>query len=111
MSLAVFERTFTVNGCAERTTLAVRFACLMSLLTLLAIASSSKAPSGRWVVAAQVGRRLNLLRAVILVALTAKLACRSAGLGMVPFCVSMRAIRLQLPNVYCFPVDYCGWEV
>jgi putative ABC transport system permease protein len=108
MSLAVFERTFTVTAALNALTLAVAgFAILMSLLTLAAMRLPQLAP----VWALGLTRRklavLDLLRAVVLAALTATLAL-PLGLALawaLLAVVNVEAFGWKLP-MYLFPVDY-----
>ncbi|WP_281966589.1 FtsX-like permease family protein [Roseovarius nanhaiticus] len=108
MSLAIFERTFTVTTALNVLTLAVAgFAILMSLLTLAAIRVPQLAP----VWALGLTRRnlalLDLVRAVVLAALTALLAL---PLGLLLAwallaVVNVEAFGWRLP-MYVFPLDY-----
>ncbi|MFX0543416.1 FtsX-like permease family protein [Roseovarius sp. S4756] len=108
MSLAVFERTFTVTTALNVLTLAVAgFAILMSLLTLAAIRLPQLAP----VWALGLTRRrlalLDLLRAIILAALTTILAL-PLGLMLawaLLAVVNVEAFGWRLP-MYLFPLDY-----
>ena len=108
MSLAVFERTFTVTTALNVLTLAVAgFAILMSLLTLAAMRLPQLAP----VWALGLTRRrlagLDLIRAVVLAALTGALAL-PLGLALawaLLAVVNVEAFGWRLP-MYLFPVDY-----
>ncbi|ROU01217.1 ABC transporter permease [Histidinibacterium lentulum] len=107
-SLDIFERTFTVTGALNVLTLSVAaFAILMSLLTLAALRLPQLAPV--WALGltrAELGR-LELLRAVLLAALT--------GLMAVPLGLALAWVLLAQVNVaafgwrlpmYLFPLDY-----
>jgi putative ABC transport system permease protein len=107
-SREVFERTFAVTGALNVLTLGVAaFAILMSLLTLAALRLPQLAPV--WalgVTRARLGR-LELLRAVLLAALTAALAL---PLGLLLAwtllaVVNVEAFGWRLP-MYLFPLDY-----
>ena len=108
MSMQVFERTFTVTGALNILTLAVAgFAMLMSLLTLAGMRLPQLAPA--WALGltrAELGR-LELLRALILAALT--LICAlPLGLALawvLLALVNVEAFGWRLP-MYLFPVDY-----
>ncbi|MCB6179303.1 FtsX-like permease family protein [Rhodobacter sp. Har01] len=108
LSLAVFERTFTVTAALNVLTLAVAgFALLMSLLTLAAMRLPQLAP----VWALGVSRRrlaaLDLARAVVLAALTGVLAL-PLGLALawaLLAVVNVEAFGWRLP-MYLFPGDY-----
>jgi putative ABC transport system permease protein len=108
MSLSVFERTFTVTTALNILTLAVAgFAILMSLLTLAAMRLPQLAP----VWALGLTRRrlavLDLLRAVVLAALTGAMAL-PLGLALawaLLAVVNVEAFGWRLP-VYLFPLDY-----
>jgi len=108
LSLSVFERTFTVTTALNVLTLAVAgFAILMSLLTLAAIRLPQLAP----VWALGLTRRrlalLDLLRALVLAALTAVLAL-PLGLALawaLLAVVNVEAFGWRLP-MYLFPLDY-----
>lgn len=108
LSLSVFERTFTVTTALNILTLAVAgFAMLMSLLTLAAMRLPQLAP----VWALGLPRRrlaaLDLLRAVVLAALTGALAL-PLGLALawaLLAVVNVEAFGWQLP-MYLFPLDY-----
>lgn len=108
MSLQVFERTFTVTGALNVLTLAVAgFAMLMSLLTLAGMRLPQLAPA--WALGltrAELGR-LELLRALILAALTL-IAALPLGLALawvLLALVNVEAFGWRLP-MYLFPADY-----
>ncbi|MCR9274877.1 MAG: ABC transporter permease [Rhodobacteraceae bacterium] len=107
-SLAVFERTFTVTAALNVLTLAVAgFAILMSLLTLSAIRLPQLAPV--WAMGLTRGRlaRVELIRALVLAALTALLAL-PLGLALAWVLLAMvnvQAFGWRLP-MYLFPLDY-----
>ncbi|MCG3268642.1 FtsX-like permease family protein [Yoonia sp. I 8.24] len=108
LSLAIFERTFTVTTALNILTLAVAgFAILMSLLTLAAMRVPQLAPA--WAMGmtrAQLGR-LELLRAVLLAMLTAVVAL-PLGLALawaLLSVVNVAAFGWKLP-MYLFPMDY-----
>ena len=108
MSMAVFDRTFTVTGALNLLTLAVAgIAILMSLLTL----SSMRLPQVAPVWAMGLTRRrlalLDLLRSVILAALTLIVAI---PLGLLLAWILLRVINLEafgwrLP-MFVFPIDW-----
>jgi putative ABC transport system permease protein len=107
-SLDVFERTFTVTGALNILTLAVAgFAMLMSLLTLAGMRVPQLAPA--WALGltrAELGR-LELLRAVILAALTFLVAL-PLGLAlawMLLAVINVEAFGWRLP-MFLFPLDY-----
>ena len=108
LSLSVFERTFTVTAALNVLTLAVAgFAILMSLLTLAAMRLPQLAP----VWALGLTRRrlagLDLVRAVVLAALTGALAL-PLGLALawaLLAVVNVEAFGWRLP-MYLFPLDY-----
>ena len=108
LSLAVFERTFTVTTALNVLTLAVAgFAILMSLLTLAAMRLPQLAP----VWALGLTRRrlagLDLIRAMVLAALTGALAL-PLGLALawaLLAVVNVEAFGWRLP-MYLFPLDY-----
>jgi putative ABC transport system permease protein len=108
LSLSVFERTFTVTTALNVLTLAVAgFAILMSLLTLAAMRLPQLAP----VWALGLTRRrlagLDLIRAVVLAALTGALAL-PLGLALawaLLAVVNVEAFGWRLP-MYLFPLDY-----
>ena len=107
-SLEVFERTFTVTGALSVLTLAVAgFAILMSLLTLAGMRLPQLAPA--W--ALGLTRRelgwLELLRAVILAALTLVVAL-PLGLALawvLLAVINVEAFGWRLP-MFLFPADY-----
>jgi putative ABC transport system permease protein len=107
-SLSVFERTFTVTTALNILTLAVAgFAMLMSLLSLAAMRLPQLAP----VWALGLPRRrlavLDLMRAVVLAALTGALAL-PLGLALawaLLAVVNVEAFGWRLP-MYLFPLDY-----
>ncbi|MEM7597317.1 MAG: FtsX-like permease family protein [Pseudomonadota bacterium] len=107
-SLSVFERTFTVTAALNVLTLSVAgFAILTSLLTLAAIRVPQLAPA--WAMGftrAGLGK-LELLRAVILAALTMVLAI---PLGLILAWVLLAVVNVEafgwrLP-MFVFPLDY-----
>ena len=108
LSLSVFERTFTVTTALNILTLAVAgFAILMSLLTLAVMRLPQLAP----VWALGLTRRrlavLDLVRAVVLAALTGALAL-PLGLALawaLLAVVNVEAFGWRLP-MYLFPLDY-----
>ena len=108
LSLSVFERTFTVTTALNVLTLAVAgFAMLMSLLTLATMRLPQLAP----VWALGLTRRrlalLDLVRAVVLAALTGALAL-PLGLALawaLLAVVNVEAFGWRLP-MYLFPLDY-----
>jgi putative ABC transport system permease protein len=107
-SLGVFERTFTVTAALNVLTLAVAgFAILMSLLTLAAIRLPQLAPV--WAMGLTRGAlaRVELVRALVLAALTSVLAL-PLGLALawvlLAF-VNVEAFGWRLP-MYLFPGDY-----
>ena len=108
VSLAIFERTFTVTTALNILTLAVAgFAILMSLLTLAAMRVPQLAPA--WAMGMTRGKlgRLELLRAVMLAVLTAVLAL-PLGLALawvLLAVVNVAAFGWRLP-MYLFPLDY-----
>jgi putative ABC transport system permease protein len=113
ISLAIFERTFTVTTALNILTLAVAgFAILMSLLTLATMRVPQLAPA--WAMGmtrTEIGR-LELLRAVMLALLTAILAL---PLGLVLAwallaVVNVAAFGWRLP-MYLFPADYARLAV
>lgn len=107
-SLGVFERTFTVTAALNVLTLAVAgFAILMSLLTLSAIRLPQLAPV--WAMGLTRGAlaRVELIRALVLAALTALLAL-PLGLALAWVLLAMvnvQAFGWRLP-MYLFPLDY-----
>ncbi|MBL8582863.1 MAG: ABC transporter permease [Rhizobiaceae bacterium] len=107
-SLAVFERTFSVTGALNVLTLAVAaFAILMSLLTLAAMRLPQMAPV--WAIGTT-QRRLagqEVLRTVLLAAVTALLAV-PLGLALawvLLAIVNVEAFGWRLP-MYLFPAEY-----
>jgi putative ABC transport system permease protein len=108
LSLSIFERTFTVTTALNVLTLAVAgFAMLMSLLTLATMRLPQLAP----VWALGLTRRrlalLDLLRAVVLAALTGALAL-PLGLALawaLLAVVNVEAFGWRLP-MYLFPLEY-----
>ncbi|MGR3507197.1 MAG: FtsX-like permease family protein [Paracoccaceae bacterium] len=108
MSLAVFERTFTVTAALNALTLAVAgFAILMSLLTLAAMRLPQLAPVWALGLTRRKLALLDLLRAVVLAALTATLAL-PLGLALswaLLAVVNVEAFGWKLP-MYLFPLDY-----
>lgn len=108
LSLSIFERTFTVTTALNVLTLAVAgFAMLMSLLTLATMRLPQLAP----VWALGLTRRrlalLDLLRAVVLAALTGALAL-PLGLALawaLLAVVNVEAFGWRLP-MYLFPMEY-----
>ena len=107
-SLDVFERTFAVTGALNVLTLAVAaVAMLMSLLTLATMRLPQLAPV--WAMGVTRGRlgRLDLLRGVLLAALTAVLAL-PLGLALawvLLAVVNVEAFGWRLP-MFLFPADY-----
>ena len=108
LSLAVFERTFAVTTALNILTLAVAgFAIVMSLLTLAAMRLPQLAPV--WALGVPRARLagLDLLRAVVLAALTGVLAL-PLGLALawaLLAVVNVEAFGWRLP-MYLFPADY-----
>ncbi len=99
LSLAVFERTFTVTTALNVLTLAVAgFAILMSLLTLAAMRLPQLAPVWALGVARRRLAELDLARAVLLAALTGVLA--------LPLGLALAWILLAVVNVEAF-----GWRL
>ncbi len=108
ISLAIFERTFTVTTALNVLTLAVAgFAILMSLLTLATMRVPQLAPA--WAMGMtrrQIGR-LELMRAMMLAILTAIVAL-PLGLALawaLLAVVNVAAFGWKLP-MYLFPLDY-----
>ncbi len=108
ISLAIFERTFTVTTALNILTLAVAgFAILMSLLTLASMRVPQLAPA--WAMGmtrAQIGK-LELVRAVLLALLTAVVAL-PLGVALawaLLAVVNVAAFGWKLP-MYLFPIDY-----
>ena len=108
LSLSVFERTFTVTTALNILTLAVAgFAILMSLLTLAAMRLPQVAPV--WALGLTRGRlaALDMVRAVVLAALTGALAL-PLGLALawaLLAVVNVEAFGWRLP-MYLFPLEY-----
>ncbi|MEM8536241.1 MAG: FtsX-like permease family protein, partial [Pseudomonadota bacterium] len=108
LSLQIFERTFTVTTALNILTLSVAgFAILMSLLTLATMRVPQLAPA--WAMGLTRGQigRLELLRAIMLAALTALVAL---PLGLLLAwtllaVVNVAAFGWRLP-MYLFPWDY-----
>ncbi|MCC5968536.1 MAG: ABC transporter permease [Pararhodobacter sp.] len=107
-SLAVFERTFAVTTALNILTLAVAgFAILMSLLTLAAMRVPQLAPVWALGLTRRRLASLDLVRAVVLAALTGALAL-PLGLGLawaLLAVVNVEAFGWRLP-MYLFPLDY-----
>ena len=107
-SLSVFERTFSVTGALNVLTLAVAaFAILMSLLTLAAMRLPQMAPV--WAMGTTQRRLagLEILRTVLLAAITAVLAL-PLGLALawvLLAIVNVEAFGWRLP-MYLFPAEY-----
>ncbi|MFU8881570.1 MAG: FtsX-like permease family protein [Rhodobacterales bacterium] len=108
MSLAVFERTFTVTTALNVLTLAVAgFAILMSLLTLAAMRLPQLAPVWALGLTRRRLAALDLVRAVVLAALTGALAL-PLGLALawaLLAVVNVEAFGWRLP-MFLFPLDY-----
>ena len=108
LSLAVFERTFTVTTALNVLTLAVAgFAILMSLLTLAAMRLPQLAPVWALGLTRRRLATLDVLRALVLALLTATLAL-PLGLALawaLLNVVNVEAFGWQLP-MYLFPLDY-----
>lgn len=108
VSLAIFERTFTVTTALNILTLAVAgFAILMSLLTLAAMRVPQLAPAWAMGMTRAGLGRLELLRAVMLALLTAVLAL-PLGLALawvLLAVVNVAAFGWRLP-MYLFPLEY-----
>nr|WP_227754378.1 FtsX-like permease family protein [Stagnihabitans tardus] len=108
MSLAVFERTFTVTAALNVLTLAVAgFAILMSLLTLAAMRLPQLAPVWALGLTRAQLARLEMARAMVLAALTGVLAL-PLGLALawaLLAVVNVEAFGWRLP-LYLFPLDY-----
>ena len=108
LSLSIFERTFVITTALNILTLAVAgFAMMMSLLTLAAMRLPQLAPV--WALGLTRSRlaRLELVRAVVLAALTGALAL-PLGLGLawaLLAVVNVEAFGWRLP-MYLFPLDY-----
>lgn len=107
-SLSVFERTFTVTAALNVLTLSVAgFAIFMALLTLASMRLPQLAPPWALGLTRRELGQFELLRAVILAALTATIAL---PLGLVLAWVLLAVINVEafgwrLP-MYMFPVDY-----
>lgn len=108
LSLSVFERTFTVTTALNVLTLAVAgFAMLMSLLTLATMRLPQLAPVWALGLTRRRLAALDLLRAVVLAALTGALAL-PLGLALawaLLAVVNVEAFGWRLP-MYLFPLDY-----
>ncbi|KAF0173596.1 MAG: hypothetical protein FD162_1573 [Rhodobacteraceae bacterium] len=108
LSLEVFERTFTVTTALNILTLAVAgFAILMSLLTLAAMRLPQLAPVWALGLTRRRLAALDLLRAMVLAALTGALAL-PLGLALawaLLAVVNVEAFGWRLP-MYLFPLDY-----
>lgn len=108
VSLSVFERTFTVTAALNIMTLAVAgFAILMSLLTLAAMRLPQLAPVWALGLTRRRLAALDLVRAVVLAALTGALAL-PLGLALawaLLAVVNVEAFGWRLP-MYLFPLDY-----
>ena len=107
-SLAVFERTFTVTAALNVLTLSVAgFAMFMSLLTLAGMRLPQLAPAWALGLTRRKLGQLELMRAVVLAALTALLAL-PLGLALawvLLAVVNVEAFGWRLP-MYVFPRDY-----
>ncbi len=107
-SMGVFERTFTVTAALNVLTLAVAgFAILMSLLTLAGMRIPQLAPAWALGLTRRELGRLELLRAVILAALTLVVAV-PLGLAlawMLLAVINVEAFGWRLP-MFLFPTDY-----
>ncbi|PTV97539.1 putative ABC transport system permease protein [Rhodobacter aestuarii] len=108
LSLTVFERTFAVTAALNVLTLAVAgFAMLMSLLTLAAMRLPQLAPVWALGLTRRSLAGLDLLRALVLAALTGVLAL-PLGLALawaLLAVVNVEAFGWRLP-MYLFPADY-----
>ncbi|MBC7737168.1 MAG: FtsX-like permease family protein, partial [Candidatus Saccharibacteria bacterium] len=108
ISLAVFDRTFVVTTALNILTLAVAgFAILMSLLTLAAMRLPQLAPVWALGLTRRRLAALDLVRAVLLAALTGALAL-PLGLALawaLLAVVNVEAFGWRLP-MYLFPLDY-----
>ncbi len=108
LSLSIFERTFAVTTALNILTLAVAgFAIMMSLLTLAAMRLPQLAPVWALGLTRRRLAALELLRAVVLAALTGALAL-PLGLGLawaLLAVVNVEAFGWRLP-MYLFPLDY-----
>ena len=107
-SLSVFERTFSVTGALNVLTLAVAaFAILMSLLTLAAMRLPQMAPVWAMGTTQRQLAGLEILRTVLLAAITAVLAL-PLGLALawvLLAIVNVEAFGWRLP-MYLFPAEY-----
>lgn len=107
-ALSIFERTFTVTTALNVLTLAVAgFAILMSLLTLAAMRLPQLAPVWALGVTRRRLAALDLLRTVVLAALTGALAL-PLGLALawaLLAVVNVEAFGWRLP-MHLFPLDY-----
>jgi putative ABC transport system permease protein len=107
-SMEVFDRTFRVTGALNMLTLAVAaFALLMSLLTLAAMRIPQLAPVWALGLTRAALARLELLRALLLAALTAVLAL-PLGLALawvLLAVVNVEAFGWRLP-MHLFPADW-----
>lgn len=107
-SLAVFDRTFTVTGALNVLTLAVAgFAILMSLLTLAGMRLPQLAPVWALGLTRAALGRAEVLRALLLAALT---ACLALPLGLALAWVLLAVVNVEafgwkLP-MFLFPADY-----
>jgi putative ABC transport system permease protein len=108
LSLSVFERTFSVTGALNVLTLAVAaFAILMSLLTLAAMRLPQMAPVWAMGMTQRRLAGLEILRTVLLAAITAVLAL-PLGLALawvLLAIVNVEAFGWRLP-MYLFPAEY-----
>jgi len=108
LSLSVFERTFAVTTALNILTLAVAgFAILMSLLTLAAMRLPQLAPVWALGLTRRRLAALDLLRAMVLAALTGAVAL-PLGLALawaLLAVVNVEAFGWRLP-MYLFPLDY-----
>jgi putative ABC transport system permease protein len=108
LSLSIFERTFTVTTALNVLTLSVAgFAILMSLLTLAAMRLPQLAPVWALGMTRRRLAMLDLVRAVMLAALTGALAL-PLGLALawaLLAVVNVEAFGWRLP-MYLFPLDY-----
>jgi putative ABC transport system permease protein len=113
ISLGVFERTFTVTGALNVLTLTVAgFAILMSLLTLAGMRLPQLAPIWALGMTRRALGRFELLRAMLLAALTVLLAL-PLGLALawvLLAIVNVEAFGWRLP-MYLFPFDYARLAV
>ncbi len=108
LSLSIFERTFSVTGALNVLTLAVAgFAILMSLLTLAAMRLPQLATAWAMGLTQRRLAALDVLRALLLAALTALLAV-PLGLALawvLLAIVNVEAFGWRLP-MHLFPADY-----